>query len=54
MITIAIIDDDIPIGDMLAEILTQEGYAVLVEEPMIFGAITILTICMIIYLWYQR
>ena len=29
MKTIAIIDDDIPIGDMLAEILTQEGYAVL-------------------------
>lgn len=29
MKTIAIIDDDIPIGDMLAEVLTQEGYAVL-------------------------
>ena len=29
MKTIAIIDDDIPIGDMLTEILTQEGYAVL-------------------------
>ena len=29
MITIAIIDDDIPIGDMLAEILTKEVYAVL-------------------------
>ena len=29
MHTIAIIDDDIPIGDMLTELLTQEGYAVL-------------------------
>ena len=29
MKTIAIIDEDIPIGDMLTEILTQEGYAVL-------------------------
>ncbi|MGN1167757.1 MAG: response regulator transcription factor [Lachnospiraceae bacterium] len=29
MKTIAIIDDDIHIGDMLTEILTQEGYAVL-------------------------
>ncbi len=29
MNTIAIIDDDIPIGDMLTEILAQEGYAVL-------------------------
>ena len=29
MKTIAIIDDDIPIGDMLAEILTKEVYAVL-------------------------
>ena len=29
MHTIAIIDDDIPIGDMLKELLTQEGYAVL-------------------------
>ena len=29
MITIAIIDDDIHIGDMLTEVLTQEGYAVL-------------------------
>ena len=29
MKTIAIIDDDIHIGDMLTEVLTQEGYAVL-------------------------
>ncbi len=29
MKTIAIIDDDIHIGDMLVEVLTQEGYAVL-------------------------
>ncbi len=29
MKTIAIIDDDIPIGNMLAEVLTKEGYAVL-------------------------
>lgn len=29
MHTIAIIDDDIHIGDMLTEVLTQEGYAVL-------------------------
>ena len=29
MKTIAIIDDDIHIGDMLAEVLTKEGYAVL-------------------------
>ena len=29
MHTIAIIDDDIPIGDMLTELLPQEGYAVL-------------------------
>lgn len=29
MKTIAIIDDDIHIGDMLAEVLTREGYAVL-------------------------
>ena len=29
MKTIAIIDDDIHIGDMLAEVLSQEGYAVL-------------------------
>jgi len=29
MKTIAIIDDDIHIGDMLTEILTQEGYAIL-------------------------
>ncbi len=29
MKTIAIIDDDIHIGDMLKEVLTQEGYAVL-------------------------
>jgi DNA-binding response OmpR family regulator len=29
MKTIAIIEDDIPIGDMLAEVLTQEGYDVL-------------------------
>lgn len=29
MQTIAIIEDDIPIGDMLTEALTQEGYAVL-------------------------
>ena len=29
MKTIAIIDDDIYIGDMLAEVLTQEGYAIL-------------------------
>ncbi|MBR2408637.1 MAG: response regulator transcription factor [Lachnospiraceae bacterium] len=29
MKTIAIIDDDTHIGDMLAEVLTQEGYAVL-------------------------
>lgn len=29
MKTIAIIDDDIPIGDMLTELLTREGYAVL-------------------------
>lgn len=29
MKTIAIIDDDIYIGDMLAEVLTQDGYAVL-------------------------
>ena len=29
MKTIAIIDDDIHIGDMLAEVLTQEDYSVL-------------------------
>ena len=29
MKTIAVIDDDIHIGDMLTEVLTQEGYAVL-------------------------
>lgn len=29
MKTIAVIDDDIPIGDMLEEVLTREGYAVL-------------------------
>ena len=29
MKTIAIIEDDIPIGDMLMEVLTKEGYAVL-------------------------
>ena len=29
MKTIAIIDDDIHIGDMLTEVLTQEGYAIL-------------------------
>jgi DNA-binding response OmpR family regulator len=29
MKTIAIVEDDIPIGDMLAEVLTQEGYGVL-------------------------
>lgn len=29
MKTIAVIDDDIPIGDMLTEVLTQEGYTVL-------------------------
>ncbi len=29
MKTIALIDDDIHIGDMLTEVLTQEGYAVL-------------------------
>ena len=29
MNTIAIIDDDVPIGDMLEEVLTLEGYAVL-------------------------
>ena len=29
MNTIAVIDDDIPIGDMLEEVLTREGYAVL-------------------------
>ena len=29
MKTIAIIDDDIHIGDMLEEILTKEGYSVL-------------------------
>lgn len=29
MKTIAIIDDDIHIGDMLSEVLSQEGYAVL-------------------------
>ena len=29
MKTIAIIDDDIYIGDMLTEVLTQEGYSVL-------------------------
>ena len=29
MIKIAIIDDDIYIGDMLTEVLTQEGYEVL-------------------------
>lgn len=29
MKTIAIIDDDIYIGDMLVEVLTQEGYVVL-------------------------
>jgi DNA-binding response OmpR family regulator len=29
MKTIAMIEDDIPIGDMLAEVLTQEGYGVL-------------------------
>ncbi len=29
MKTIAIIDDDIHIGDILTEVLTQEGYAVL-------------------------
>ena len=26
---IAVIDDDIPIGDMLTEVLSREGYAVL-------------------------
>ena len=29
MKTIAIIDDDIYIGDMLADVLTREGYSVL-------------------------
>lgn len=29
MKTIAVIDDDVPIGDLLEEILTREGYAVL-------------------------
>lgn len=29
MKTIAIVDDDVPIGDMLSELLTQEGYSVL-------------------------
>ena len=29
MNTIAIIDDDIHIGDMLTEVLTREGYSVL-------------------------
>lgn len=29
MKTIAVIEDDIPIGDMLTELLTQEGYSVL-------------------------
>lgn len=29
MKTIAVIEDDIPIGDLLAEVLTREGYAVL-------------------------
>lgn len=29
MKTIAIIDDDVYIGDMLAEVLTREGYAIL-------------------------
>lgn len=29
MKTIAVIDDDIHIGNMLEELLTQEGYAVL-------------------------
>ena len=32
MRTIAIIDDDIHIGDMLTEVLTQERYAVLQYE----------------------
>ena len=35
MKTIAIIDDDIHIGDMLTEVLTQEGYAVLRDYPQI-------------------
>ena len=36
MKTIAIIDDDIYIGDMLTEVLTKEGYAILkllMENP---------------------